>query len=285
MDRILRMALVATAGAAALAGLAVVERRRPLRRRTRPTAPRMVVNVALGASCAAVIQAVEEPLSRAIARRNEARGAGFAGLLPRRLRLLARIAAMDYGFYLWHVATHKVPFLWRFHRVHHVDPDLDFSTALRFHTLDMLLSLPWRLVQVRVSGVDPRSLALWRHFFNASILFHHSNLRLPGWCDRRLAWLLTTPEMHGIHHSALRSERDSNWSSGLSIWDRLHRTLRQDIPQEKVTIGVADPHAEEDIALLPALAAPFRPYAEIDQSRPAGDPRLQSGALQTVHEA
>jgi len=216
-----------------------------------------------------VIQAVEEPLCQAIARDNEKRNAGFAGLFPKRLRLVAGLAAMDYGFYLWHAATHKVPLLWRFHRVHHVDPDLDVSTAVRFHTLDMLVSLPWRLVQVRLSGVDPRSLALWRQFFNASILFHHANLRLPGRWDRRLAWLLTTPEMHGIHHSSDRSERDSNWSSGFSVWDRLHGTLRQDVAQGDLVIGVDDRHGEEDVALLPALAAPFRPSGEIDQSAPA----------------
>jgi len=265
MGRILRTVLFAAAGTA-IAALAVAERKCPLRSQTRASGPRTAANLALGASCAAVIQAVEEPLCQTIARGNEARNSGFAGLFPRRLRPLAGLAAMDYGFYLWHVATHKVPFLWRFHRVHHIDPDLDMSTAIRFHTFDMLVSLPWRLVQVRLSGVDPRSLALWRHFFNASILFHHANLRLPGCWDRRLAWLLTTPEMHGIHHSAIRSERDSNWTSGFSVWDRLHGTLRQNVAPDNLSTGVNDAYAEEDIALLPALVAPFRPYGEIDQS-------------------
>lgn len=254
------------AAGAAIAALALSERKRPLRERTQEAAPRTAANIALGASCAAVIAAVEEPLCQAIARRNEEQGRGFAGLFPKRLRLLAGIAAMDYGFYLWHVATHKLPFLWRFHRVHHVDPDLDMSTAVRFHTLDMLVSLPWRLAQVRLSGVDRRALALWRHFFNASILFHHANLRLPRSWDRRLASVLTTPEMHGIHHSAVRRERDSNWSSGLSIWDRLHGTLRQDVPQGELTIGVDDARAAEDGKLAPALAAPFRPGHELAQS-------------------
>ena len=265
MARFLRTALIAAAGAA-LATLIVAERQRPLRRRTEATASRTSVNLALGVSCAAVIAAVEEPLCQAIARRNEAGARGFAGLFPRPLRLAAGLAAMDYGCYLWHVATHKLPVLWRFHRVHHVDPDLDISTALRFHTLDMLVSLPWRLVQLRLSGVDRRGLALWRHFFNASILFHHANLRLPSGWDRALAWLVTTPEMHGIHHSATRSRRDSNWSSGFSLWDRLHATLRQDSAQAAPTIGVDDRCAAADVGLIPALAAPFRPYDEIAQS-------------------
>jgi sterol desaturase/sphingolipid hydroxylase (fatty acid hydroxylase superfamily) len=265
MAKFPRPVLFAAAGAA-IAALVIAERRRPLRRRTHPAAQRTVSNLALGASCAAVIAAVEEPLCKAIAQRNEEGRRGLAGLLPRPLRRATGLLAMDYGFYLWHVATHKVPFLWRFHRVHHVDPDLDASTAVRFHTLDMLVSLPWRLAQVRLSGIDRKGLRLWRQFFKASILFHHANLRLPGSWDRRLAWLLTTPEMHGIHHSAERSERDSNWSSGFSLWDRLHGTLRQDREQARLTIGVNDAHAGKDVALVPALEAPFRAESEIAQA-------------------
>lgn len=213
----------------------------------------------MGASCAAAVAAVEVPLTKAIARRNITGKLGFAQMLPRPLRLLGGVAAMDYGFYWWHIATHKVPFLWRFHRVHHVDPDLDASTAVRFHFLDMLVSLPWRLVQVRLAGVSPKALRWWRHFFNASILFHHSNLRLPGTWDARLSRVLTTPKMHGIHHSKVPGERDTNWSSGISVWDHFHGTFRDDVAQEDITIGVDDPEAEGDERLTPALAAPFRP--------------------------
>lgn len=253
-----KLAFAILAGAA-VAGLLVAERRRPLRRQTRPDLPRNLRNAAMGASCAAVVAAAEVPITQALARRNLSNGHGFAQALPRPLRLLGGVAAMDYGFYWWHVATHKVPFLWRYHRVHHVDPDMDASTAVRFHLLDMLVSLPFRLVQVRLAGVSPRSLRLWRHFFNASILFHHSNLRLPGRWDERLSWVLTTPRMHGVHHSKTAEERDSNWSSGLSVWDRLHRTFRDDVPAESVVIGVDDPEAETDVPLRAALAAPFRP--------------------------
>ena len=244
---------------ALVAGLLIAERRRPLRRQTRPGLPRNVRNAAMGASCAAVVAAVEVPLTEAIARRNLSGARGFAQALPRPLRLLGGIAAMDYGFFWWHVATHKVPFLWRFHRVHHVDPDMDASTAVRFHFIDMLVSLPWRLVQVRLAGASPKTLRYWRHFFNASILFHHSNLRLPGRWDERLSRLLTTPKMHGIHHSKIAEERDSNWSSGLSLWDYAHGTFRDDVRQQEIEIGVDDAEAEGDVPLASALEAPFRP--------------------------
>lgn len=242
----------------AVGALLVAERKRPLRRETSDPVARGVRNLAMGAACQAVIMASEAPLTDAIARKNAAKRRGLQHRIGGPAGKLAAFLAMDYGFYLWHVATHKVPFLWRFHRVHHVDPDLDASTALRFHFVDMLISLPWRLVQVRVSGVDPATLGAWRGFFLASILFHHANIRLPGRWDERLSRLITTPRMHGIHHSQRQDEMDSNWSSGISLWDRLHGTLRDDVAQEDIAIGVDDPLAEQDEAIGPALAAPFR---------------------------
>ena len=216
----------------------------------------------MGAMCATVIATIETPATQAIARTNAARRRGLAGLLPAPLGAIAAFAAMDYGFYLWHVATHRVPLLWRFHRVHHVDPDMDMSTAIRFHFVDMIVSLPWRLVQVRLSGITPAALDVWQRFFSLSILFHHSNWALPQGWDERLSWLLTTPRMHGIHHSVVRAERDSNWSSGVSVWDRLHGTFRRLPPPGAITIGVDDAHATDDIAIRPALAAPFVRYGE-----------------------
>ena len=242
---------------AAVGALLLAERARPLRRRTTSQLPRLARNAAMGAACQAVIMASEAPLTRRIAQANETGRRGLRHLLPGRLGALAAFLAMDYGFYLWHVGTHKVPFLWRFHRVHHLDPDLDASTAVRFHFADMLVSLPWRLLQVRVSGVDPALLRRWQHFFLGSILFHHSNLRLPAGWDEALSQVLTTPKMHGIHHSRVAAEMNSNWTSGFSFWDRLHGTFRADVRQAHIAIGVDDAHAAHDIALLPAIAAPL----------------------------
>ncbi len=256
MARISKLAALAL-GAGLAGAVVALERKRPLRRTTAPVIPRTVHNVVMGIACAAVIEAVEKPLTGRIAERNAERGRGLAGLMPWPLKALTTLAVMDYTFYLWHVATHKVPVLWRFHRVHHVDPDLDASTAIRFHFADMLVSLPWRLLQVRLSGAGLRGLALWRAFFNASILFHHANLRLPEGWDRRLSWLLTTPEMHGIHHSRVREERDSNWTSGISVWDRLHGTFRDRPAQDELAIGVMSGEAEETASLPVSIAAPF----------------------------
>jgi len=217
----------------------VAERRAPLRRRTQREPARIVRNLAFGALSMAVVSAAESPVVRPLAQQAAARRRGLVQRLPGPawLQDAAAFLWMDYTIYLWHVLTHKVPALWRLHLVHHVDLDMDATTALRFHALDMLVSVPWRAAQVALGGVSPRALRVWQAFFFASVLFHHSNMRLPRGWDHRLARVLTTPGMHGTHHSAARDETDSNWSSGLSLWDHLHRTFRHDAAADQVQVG------------------------------------------------
>ena len=250
--------LLIAGAAAAIGGLLWAERKRPLRERTTPVLPRTATNLLLGASCALVIRAVEKPLVDRVVAANSKDVRGVMRLLPRQLRLVGGLLAMDYAYYWWHVATHKVPFLWRFHRVHHLDRDLDSSTAIRFHGLDMLVSLPFRLAQTRLVGADRATHDAWQNFFFGSVLFHHSNLALPEGWDRALSRVLTTPKMHGIHHSTVLSEQDSNWTSGFSLWDRLHGTFRGDVPQGAITIGVEDARAPADHNTARLLEAPFR---------------------------
>lgn len=252
-----RISPLAVAGIALIGGLWLAERARPLRRQTQDTATRQVRNIALGAGTMLVVTAVEMPLLERLAKNNR-HGLVQAIPLPRPLQIALGVAAMDYAYYWWHIATHKVPFLWRFHRVHHIDPGMDMTTALRFHAVDMLVSLPFRVAQVVLSGADPTILTAHRRFFDASVLFHHSNLRLPGQWDERLSLVFTTPKMHGVHHSKVPKEMDSNWTSGLSLWDRLHGTLRRK-PQDSIDIGVADRSSLADLSLGNSLTAPFRP--------------------------
>ena len=258
-----RISPLALAGVALIGGLWLAERARPLRRQTHGTAQRQVRNIALGAGAMLIVSAVEMPLLTRIAKGNVVARRGLVQRLPLPgpLRVVLGVAAMDYAYYWWHVATHRVPFLWRFHRVHHIDPDMDMTTALRFHAADMVISLPFRVAQVLLSGADPRVLMAHRRFFDASVLFHHSNLRLPAGWDERLSLVLTTPRMHGVHHSKMPDEMDSNWSSGISLWDRLHGTLRRK-PQDAIDIGVADRASLADLPLGQSLTAPFRPTPE-----------------------
>src|SRR5206468_12584812 len=128
---------------------------------------------------------------------------------------------------------------------HHIDLDLDASTAIRFHFGELTISAAWRAMQIALIGVSPLSFSVWQTFVFVCILFHHSNVRLPKNVERCVRPLLVTPRMHGIHHSMVREETNSNWSSGLTVWDWLHGTLRLDVPQERIRIGVpaySDPH-------------------------------------------
>lgn len=177
---------------------------------------------------------------------------------PAWLETLLAIVLLDYTLWWWHWANHRVPFLWRFHLVHHVDRDLDTTTALRFHFGELALSIPVRAAQMLVIGVDPRSLWLWQTILFASILFHHANVRLPLALERVLVRLVVTPRMHGIHHSDREEETNSNWSSLFTAWDFLHRTFRLDVPDERVVIGVPAYRDPRDMTFGKLLAMPFR---------------------------
>jgi sterol desaturase/sphingolipid hydroxylase (fatty acid hydroxylase superfamily) len=165
---------------------------------------------------------------------------------------------LDYTLYAWHVLLHRVPLLWKAHQVHHADFDLDVSTAARFHAAELLMSVLWRLAQIVLIGVPRTTLRLWGTLTLASVMFHHSNPLLPAGFERWLRLAIVTPRMHGIHHSMRRDERDSNFSSGLALWDALHGTGRHDVPQDAITIGLADHREEAQVTLSASLREPFQ---------------------------
>ena len=242
---------------AALAAITLAERLSPLRPRTQSEPRRSLRNLALGGLSMAVVAAVETPLAGRLAAAAERYRFGLMQRLPwpRWARDALAVLALDYTTYVWHVLTHEVPGLWRLHLVHHIDLDLDASTALRFHAIDMLVSAPWRCAQVALIGASPRALRLWQGLFYGSVLFHHSNLRLPEPLERRLARVLTTPRMHEIHHTANHAQTSANWSSGLSLWDHLHGTFRLDAPLDP--IGVPAYRDPREAGLLASLLLPF----------------------------
>jgi sterol desaturase/sphingolipid hydroxylase (fatty acid hydroxylase superfamily) len=233
--------------------------RRPLRRAVEAKLTREARNLAVAAAGAAALQLTERPMIGPLTALIERRRWGLLkrACLPVWLEVALAVILLDYTLYLWHVLTHRVPFLWRFHAVHHVDLDLDASTALRFHFAELALSVPWRAAQVLVLGVSPLSFSVWQTLLFLSIMFHHSNLRLPFNFERRLNRLLVTPRMHGIHHSIVLEETNSNWSSGLTLWDYLHGTLRLNVPQEEISIGLPAYRQPEEVGLLKILAMPF----------------------------
>jgi sterol desaturase/sphingolipid hydroxylase (fatty acid hydroxylase superfamily) len=249
-----------------LAGLVLLERKRPLRRERESKLRRNSRNLAVAALGALTVHLLEAPAVQPLARSMERRKLGLLKQLnlPRPLEIITAIVLMDYTLYLWHVLTHRVPFLWRFHAVHHVDLDLDASTALRFHFGELAVSVPYRAAQVVLLGVDAEALSYWQIFLSLSILFHHSNVRLLHKVESVLSWFLVTPRMHGIHHSNEPAEAHTNWSSGLACWDRIHRTFRLDVPQEQINIGVKGIDTEDRVRLPEILTQPFRDVLEVD---------------------
>jgi sterol desaturase/sphingolipid hydroxylase (fatty acid hydroxylase superfamily) len=226
---------------ATFAALVIAERRRPLRRQVEPRRNRHDArNLAVAAAGALTIRVLEKPVVEPLARAVEERRLGLAQALP--LPPAARdalaVVLLDATLFLWHILTHRVPGIWRFHRVHHLDLDLTATTALRFHFAEFAISVPWRAAQVLLVGASPRALSVWQRLTLLSILFHHANLRLPQNLDRALRLAVVTPRLHGIHHSERAEEMSRNWSSGLTLWDRLCGTYRADVPQDAITIGV-----------------------------------------------
>jgi sterol desaturase/sphingolipid hydroxylase (fatty acid hydroxylase superfamily) len=246
-------------GLAALGLLLWGEYRRPLRRQTEPKRQRNLRNVAIATLSAATIALVQNPLVTPLARHVERRRWGIRYLgLPRWMEISLSVILMDYTLYLWHVLSHRCKFLWRFHLVHHADLDMDASTALRFHFGEMVLSAPYRAAQVAAIGVSPKALAIWQNFLLLCIVFHHSNLRLPRWLEAPFARVIVTPRVHTIHHSTIKTETDSNWSSGLTIWDMLHGTFRYDVPEDDVSIGVPAYRDTKELTFGGLFTMPFR---------------------------
>jgi sterol desaturase/sphingolipid hydroxylase (fatty acid hydroxylase superfamily) len=169
---------------------------------------------------------------------------------------------LDLAFYYWHRLNHEWPALWRLHNVHHCDPDLGVSTSFRFHFGEVALSTVFRVVQVTVIGASFPTFAVYEVAFQLNTLFHHSNVRLPIRLERWLNRVLVTPRMHGIHHSQVQEETNSNYSVVLPWWDRLHRTLRLNVPQSRIVIGVPGYAAPADNRLWNLLAMPFRKQRE-----------------------
>jgi sterol desaturase/sphingolipid hydroxylase (fatty acid hydroxylase superfamily) len=171
-----------------------------------------------------------------------AMGWGLFNVIDLPLLLEAAICILLLDFIIWiqHVLTHKIPFLWRLHRVHHADVDFDVSTAIRFHPIEIALSMILKIGVVYVLGPAAWAVVAFEILLNGTALFNHANLAMPAWLDRWLRYLIVTPDMHRIHHSVKRDEHDSNYGFALSIWDRIFSTyFKSELStNEKIVVGL-----------------------------------------------
>lgn len=177
------------------------------------------------------------------------------------LKFVFAVIVLDMLVYGQHVATHRLSILWRFHRVHHTDLDLDATSGVRFHPVEILLSMGLKVIAVCLLGVATEAVLVFEILLNATSVFNHANVRLPVTCDRFLRWLLVTPDMHRVHHSVLRDETDSNYGFNLSCWDRLFGTYRAQPrdAHEHLTLGVPELRtASQTVPLLNLVLMPFQ---------------------------
>ena len=165
---------------------------------------------------------------------------------------------MDLLFYYWHLANHKIPVLWRFHNVHHIDPDLDVTTSFRFHFGEIALSAFFRIIQVLLIGITPAVYIIYEICFTLNTMFQHSNIKLPYGFERILNKIIVTPRMHAIHHSQNKNETDSNYSTVFSWWDRLHKSIRLNVSHKDIIIGVPAYSNSNDNRLGNLLLLPFK---------------------------
>lgn len=231
----------------------------PLRRQHFSIVRRIARNLVLSIPSHAILRWAMLPIPIAVAGWAQDRHVGLLNwvTLPAWARMIATLFLMDYAYWWWHWANHMVPFFWRFHNVHHTDLDMDVSTASRFHFGEMFFSTGFLVLAVVIFGVGPFLLLAFFSTFEAATLFQHSNWRLPIKLERLLNHVLVTPRMHGIHHSIVQRETNSNWGTIFCWWDKLHRTLRLDIPQNEITIGVAPYRDEAELTVGRLWLLPF----------------------------
>lgn len=242
--------------------MAVAEAAFPRKTRTQTRSKRWVTNWALVILDTVALRIFVPVLAVGMAIYTDEKGWGLFALtaLPTWLEITLAIVLLDMAVYAQHVASHKIPILWRFHKVHHVDRDIDVTTGARFHPVEILYSMAYKLACVVIIGPAATAVFLFEVILNASAMFNHSNVKLPLGFDKIMRTLIVTPDMHRVHHSIIQEETDSNYGFFLSIWDQLFRTY---IPQPReghdgVIIGLEEHQTDAPATLLWSLLLPFK---------------------------
>lgn len=240
--------------------VALAERLRPRRPPTTSRPARWLANLALTVLNPFVLRLLFPLLAVDLAVRAQQQGWGLFNQinLPFGLELVAAVLALDLTIYLQHVMFHAVPLFWRLHMVHHADLDYDITTGLRFHPVEIILSMLIKLAMVVVLGAAPLAVLIFEVLLNATSMFNHANLELPLGLDRVLRLAVVTPDMHRVHHSVIIQETNSNFGFNLPWWDRLLGTYR-DQPvrgHPQMVIGLAQYRDAGKLTLPHLLALP-----------------------------
>ncbi len=241
--------------------MAVFESLLPRRARVMRRSIRWFGNLSLATLNAVLVPVVMPLVALGMASLAQERGWGLLNLVevPYWVALIGSVVVLDFVIYLQHVMFHAVPVLWRLHRVHHSDVDLDVSSGIRFHVIEIFISMGIKIAAIMVIGPPVLAVLTFEVVLNATAMFNHANVRIPLGVDRALRLFLVTPDMHRVHHSVVRSETDSNFGFNLPWWDYLCGTYRGQpaAGHEGMTIGVPEFREERDSYPHRLLAQPF----------------------------
>jgi len=256
------LAIRVGAAAAVFAAMALWEWRAPRRRLAAGRRPRWPGNLGIWGIDSVIVRLVGPAGAVGAALLAGERGWGLMPLLglPYWLALIAGVVALDLVIYVQHVVFHHVPWLWRLHRVHHADPDIDVTTGVRFHPLEILLSLAIKIAAVLALGVPAPAVVIFEVLLNATSMFNHGNVALPPRLERIARLIVVTPQMHQVHHSIERAETDSNFGFNLPWWDRLFGTYRAapKAGEAGLTIGLPIFRDVAELNIVRLLTQPFR---------------------------
>lgn len=179
---------------------------------------------------------------------------------PTYLSITLSVVVLDFAIYCQHIISHKWTFLWRFHQVHHSDLEVDASTAIRFHPIEIILSMLYKSCCILLLGAPLTAVISFEIILNAAATFNHSNIYIPENIDKKLRWLIVTPNMHRIHHSIIRCEADSNYGFSISIWDRFFKTYLSAATesQKKIVLGLPLYRTINSVNFISLLIQPFK---------------------------
>jgi sterol desaturase/sphingolipid hydroxylase (fatty acid hydroxylase superfamily) len=245
--------------------MALVELVRPKRKPAVSRQQRWITNIGIsvtGTLLLRLMAALAVPVAAiAAAFYAEAHGVGLLNLVawPYWIKTAVALIVLDLAIWAQHLASHKVPLFWRLHQVHHADRDIDVTTAVRFHPIEIGLSMLWKIAVVVPLGAPPLAVFLFEVILNACAMFNHANIALPQWLDAALRLFIVTPDMHRVHHSVRTREHDSNYGFNLSVWDRLFGTYtaQPEDGHQGMTIGLTPYQSEAPARFGWSLWLPF----------------------------
>jgi sterol desaturase/sphingolipid hydroxylase (fatty acid hydroxylase superfamily) len=245
-----------------LAAMAAWEVAAPRRRREIPRLIRWTNNLGVVVIDAALVRLAFPIVAVGLAITAQTQGWGLLNIwgAPAWLAIIVAIPVLDLAIYLQHVMFHAVPALWRLHRMHHADLEFDVTTGLRFHPVEILLSMGLKLAIIAALGPPAIAVLIFEVLLNATAMFNHSNVNIPRGIDGVMRWIVVTPDMHRIHHSIHPSETNSNFGFNLPWWDRLLGTYRPQPREghEAMTIGIEQFRTRRDLWLDRMLVQPLR---------------------------